>query len=83
MKYSCSHEPNIPASFMVGVAKGDRIIYRSGIGGLYSARVMTRHRNGEITIKVMFPLRQDRTEMNCGFVGARYRIGANNYAGKM
>lgn len=59
--------------------KGAWIIYRAGSGLLFTARVKTVHRNGDVTVKVCFPF-EDGKEAEWGFVGDTYRIGAKNIA---
>jgi hypothetical protein len=80
IKQDASH-PQLSAGDWGPFTKGERVVYRSGIGGLYSAAVERVHRNGEVTVKVMFPLRDDGTEWNVGYVGTRYRVRPNQNIG--
>lgn len=80
IKHDATH-PALNTGDWSPFTKGEKVIYRSGIGGLYSARVLIVHRNGDITLMVMFPLRDDGTEWNCGYVGTRYRVKPNQNIG--
>ena len=58
----------------------ERIIYKSGVGNSFSARVVRRHRDGEITVKLHFMLDAWGREVG-PFQGDVFRITERNYLG--
>ena len=58
----------------------ERIIYYSGVGNTFSARVIRRHRTGEITVKLSFMLDAWGREVG-PYQGDVFRITERNYMG--
>jgi len=58
--------------------KGDRIIYRSSLGYLYSAYVKQAHKDDTLTVRIHFPLDDRGLEAIGCFQGDTFRIGRAN-----
>ena len=54
--------------------KHQKVVYTAASGAKFSARVETRHRSGALTVKLLFPLEKNGREMDCGYMGDRYRV---------
>lgn len=63
----------------MSIRKGDKIVYRAGRGGLYTAFVQRCHKDGTWTVRVHFPLEPDGSEAP-GFQGDLFRIDRSNIA---
>lgn len=55
---------------------GDKVVYTSAFGTLYSAFVKHAHRDGDFTIQLYFPLDDAGQEMQGCFHGTRFRVNS-------
>jgi len=62
--------------------KGDAVKYRSGQGWFYTAHVERVHRDGTVTVRLGFPIRNGR--LAGGYQGDYFRVvPANNIVGRL
>lgn len=63
----------------MALRKGDTVTYRTDRGSLFEAIVMTRHWNGDYTVKATFHLDSQRRGVRLGsYLGFKYRMSGRD-----
>lgn len=65
---------------LVQYPKDSTVVYTSGRGNRFTARVLVAHKDGDRTIRVQWPLDQQGQEMTGAYQGDKWRVGPHMFS---